>query len=446
MFLKKIVLALVALIVFGMSWRAGDVVGINIAGLGLVAVFGLLAFVFAIAFLLFGRHEPGRAPVPMDAAVLLFGVFVVINFASIGWAEHPNIAVSSAISYFQLLTFVWLLAFLRSEKTAFPLLLRAYLLGLSVIAIGSIIEVATLSDGLEETRGRNFGIDRNTVAFKTVLGIPVAVYLFRRSSVTRHRWLYLAYLPLGVAAVVLTGSRTGLLALGWVLAALTWLLIGMEKRGTVRFSATRTLVAVGALAAVVVSLIPYLAERLPRHIERFSTLADPMASNVGGRGDMWAAAIEVYLNNFLLGIGSGGGGTAILSYFEGDVYVFTFLDQGVSLHNVFLAIATGTGTVGLLLFLAVILALILRTVSFPREERLLFLSMIGASLVMALTLGLEQSRDFFFALFLPVALSLAHYPAGARARSRRRTRFRPKVGPDSRSAPAPQPPHSVARS
>ena len=413
MFLRRVVLAFVALIVFMMSWQAGHVVGISVGGLGLLAIAGLLAFLFAIGYLIFGRHEYGRVPVPMDTSVLLFGVFVAVNFASIGWADRPNVAISSSIGYFQLLIFVWLLAFLRSEKNALSVLLHAYLLGISVIAIVTFMDIGLHGLAQVDRRLDGFNMTANRFAYKLLLGIPVSIYLFQRSNVPGYRWLYLYYVPLGLVLVILAGSRTGLVALGAVLAVSAWFFVTVERASATRISATRALLALGALAVVVISLIPFLAERIPRHIQRFSTLADPTDSGFGNRSEMWAAAIEVYLNNIFLGIGSGGGGTAILPYFEGGVYVFTFLDRGVSLHSVYLTVATGTGTVGLLLFLAVITTLIMRALSFAREERLLFLSMIGASLVMALTLGLEQSRDFHFALFLPVALSLSRYPARA---------------------------------
>jgi len=418
MFLRKIVLALVALIVFGMAWQLGYRAGIRIGGLGLLAIAGFLAFLFAFAYLLFSRREVGRAPIPMDASVLLFGAFVAVNLASVGWADRPDLAISSSITYFQLLVFVWLLAFLRAEKNAFSILLHAYLAGISVIAVTTLLEFGLY--GLAEVQRRidGFGMTSNRFSYKLLLGIPVSIYLFQRSALPRFRWLYLSYVPLGLVLAILAGSRTGLVALAAMLAIFAWFFVTVEKANGTRISATRALVAVGTLGAVVVSLIPFLADQIPRHIDRFLTLADPMASNVGNRLDMWIAAVEVYLNNILLGIGSGGGGAAILPYFEGDVYLFTFLDQVVSLHNVYLAVATGTGTVGLLLFLAVIVTLILRALSFAREERMLFLSLTGASLVMALTLGLEQSRDFFFALFLPVALSVARYPARSGAETR----------------------------
>jgi O-antigen ligase len=410
MFLRKIVLALVALIVFGMSWHLGHVLGFSVAGLGVLAIAGLLAFMLAIAFLLFSRHDLGRAPVPMDTSVLLFGVFVAVNFASIGWADRPDIALISSIKYFQLLIFVWLLAFLRSEKNAFPVLLHAYLLGLAVMAFGTLMDLGPMAAAAIEDRVDG-GYDANTFAFQLTLGIPISIYLFRRSTITGYRWLYLSYVPLGLVLVVLAGSRTGILALGFVLAVLAWSVVTVETANAVRVSATRAVVSVAALGAAAILAGPLLASRFAWHLERFATLADPAASGFGNRIDMWYASIEVYLNNLLLGVGSGGGGTAILPYFEGDVYIFAFLDRGVSLHNVFLAVATSTGTVGLLLFLAMIGTLLLRALSFAREERLLFLSLIGASMIMALTLGLEQVQDFYFLLFLPVALSVARYPA-----------------------------------
>lgn len=402
MCLRKIVLALMAILVFSIPTAGGRFsFDVGLGPLGLMSIIGLLAFLFAVAFLLFGNRGLGRTPVPVDRSVVLFGLFVALNFASVGWAQAPVVAISSSISWFQLLIFVWLLLFLRSEPKAFGILLHAFFFGSLLVAAGVLYDVVSAGLDTLDRRLEGFDMNSNRFAYKMALGIPVAFYLSQRGF-PRLRWVYLSYIPAAAFLVMLSGSRTGTVALLFALATIFWLIVKVEDQGQARFSIKRLLLLTAVLTALAVFLLPYISGQFQAQMDRIATVTDPFESGFGNRWDLWVAGFGVYLENMLLGVGSGGSRTAILPYFESDVYIFSFLGTGVSLHNVYLAIASETGTIGFLLYVAAIVSLASRIRTFPRQEEFLCLSLIGVSLIAALAGTIETTRDFNFALFISV--------------------------------------------
>jgi len=401
MLLKKIVLALVAFIVFAMPWGSGVFGVISIGPLGLLAMAGVLAFLAAIAFLLFGQQGLARAPVPWDISVTLLGLFVALNFASVGWADNPSRAIGSSIDYAQLLVFAWLLVFLRSEKGAFSILLHAYLLGaffaifqvVSTVGPSQLLELDARLDGLNRTA--------NGFALMLALAIPIALYLFQRGHST-VRWLYLSYIPAAAFLVFLSGSRTGFVLLLVASVVGLWSILKVEEHGKLRFSRKGALFSAAVALALTVVVAPHLSEQFQRQAERIATVTQD--ETAGGRTHLWAAAIAAYRENPILGLGSGGIREAMPEYIGHDGLIVSLPITGRAVHNTYLVIAADTGTVGLLLYLAAIGFVALRLPSFPRQERLLFVSMIGVSLLAATTLDLQTRREFYLALFLPLAL------------------------------------------
>ena len=401
MFLKKIVLALVAFIIFAMPWGSGVFGVISIGPLGLLALVGVLAFLAAMAFLLFGQQGLGKAPVPWDISVTLLALFVALNFASMGWADNPSRANSQSIDYAQLLVFVWLLVFLRSEKGALSILLHAYLLGaffaifqvVSTVGPSQLLELDARLDGLNRTA--------NGFALTLTLAIPIALYLFQRGR-PMVRWLYLSYIPAAAFLVFLSGSRTGFLLLLIVAGVAFWSILKAEEHGKVRFSRKGALFSVGAAVVLAVVVAPHLTEQFQRQAERIATVTQD--ETAGGRTHLWGAAIAAFRENPVLGLGSGGIREAMPDYVGHDGLFVSLPITGRAVHNTYLVIAADTGTVGLLLYLAAIGVVALRLPSFPRQERLLFVSMMGVALLAATTLDLQTRREFYFALFLPLAL------------------------------------------
>lgn len=402
MFLKKIVLALMAFIVFSLPGGIGGFGGVSLGGFGLLSMIGILAFLAAVAFLLFGRRGLGQAPVPWDPSLTLFGAFVVLNFASVGWAGNTSAAINSATTYAQLLVFIWLLLFLRSEKSAFSILLHAYLLGAFVV----LVQTASVYgfSGLLELNSRLAGVGRtaNGFAFVLVLAMPIAFYLFQQGS-TRLRWLYLAYVPAAGFLVFLSASRTGFVLMVAVLLVGFLSLIRVEHRGRLRISTKAVAFSVVIAVAMAILIAPQLSGQFQRQVDRIATVTQD--ETAGGRVHLWVSAIRVYLDNPILGVGSGGARTATAEYRAPEGLIVSLEARRIAPHNTYLGIAVETGTFGLLLYLAALGMVVLRLPNLPRNDRLMFFSMVGVTLIAATTLSLESRREFYFALFLPLAVA-----------------------------------------
>ena len=78
MFLRKVVLILVAMVVFLQPWGSGAFGMIALGPLGLMSILGILAFLFAVGYLLFGVPGFGKAAEPPGN----FPIFSHFLFAS----------------------------------------------------------------------------------------------------------------------------------------------------------------------------------------------------------------------------------------------------------------------------------------------------------------------------------------------------------------------------
>ena len=415
MFLRKVVLALMAFVVFSVPIAGGRLsFDVSLGPIGLMSLVGMLAFLFAIAHLLFGQRGLGQAKVPMDRSVTLFGIFVALNFASVGWAQDSGRAISSSMDYLQILVFVWLLLFLRPEPKALTIILYAFFLGSMLLVVNSLYDVLSLGlDAIGSQRVAGFDVHVNRYAFKLALGIPVAFYLWQR-GIPSLRWIYLAYVPAAVGLVLLSGSRTGAATAIVGLLAGLWLILKVEHEGKARFSQKRLFVSAAIAVALAFSVMPVVYDRFESQVERIASIADPMdragqnpgRSGFGGRVHLWQAALAAYLENPVLGVGSGGSRTAMLDHIGHDGLAVSLPMSGRSVHSAYVLIASETGTIGLLLYFALLVSLFVRIRSFPRNEQLLFLTLMAMALLHGVAGTATTGREFNFALFLSVIFLL----------------------------------------
>ena len=425
MFLRKIVLALMAFLVFSVPIAGGRLsINVSLGPIGLMSLVGILAFLFAIAHLLFGQRGLGQAKVPMDRSVTLFGVFVALNFASVGWAQNSGVAISSSMDYLQILVFVWLLLFLRPEPNSLTVILHAFFLGSVFMVANALYDVLSLGfDAIGGSRTAGFGTGLNSAAFKAALGIPFAFYLWQRGS-PRLRWVYLLYVPAAVFLVLLTGSRGGAAAAIVALLGGLWLLLRVEHGGAVRFSHKRLFASAAVAIVLAFSVLPAAYDRFQSQADRIASLANPMdheasssTSGFGGRVEIWQRLVKAYADNPVLGVGSGGSRAVWLDYSGDDGLPVSVYWIVKSAHNAYFLIASETGTIGLLLYFAVLVSLFVRIQSFPRQERVLFVTLMMMALVNGVVSSATTGREFNFALFASVIVLVRQELA---ARERRR--------------------------
>lgn len=419
MFLKRIVLILMATLVFVLPWGAGAF-GISIGPLGLMSILGILAFLFAVAYLLFGSQGLGRAAVPMDASVALLGVFVALNLASVGWADVPASALGAALMLIQMFVLVWLLAFLRLEKRGLDTILHAYVIGSIIVASWSAHALFVVgSDAGVVGRLDGFNRDANFLAYTLILAMPMAYYLATQRSIGVLRWVYFAFIPLTMVLVIFTQSRGMFVAMLTWFALLLWFVL-TSKPSTGSWS-SRAKVLLPAAVVVVVSgaVVIAISDLAESQIQRLMTVTNPTEDGFGYRWEIWMAGIQVFLQNMVLGVGAGGFPAAIIPYFEGDVFVFSFIDpdRSAASHNTYLNIAVTTGAVGLAIFGAIVWSLLRKANRADPPEKLLFMSLLFISLAAGLSLHLDNQQLFFVALFAQAAFPVRAWSQRERSSS-----------------------------
>lgn len=225
-------------------------------------------------------------------------------------------------------------------------------------------------------------VDPNDLAGQIALSIPIASYL--AFTLRRRAFWFRLYLPLAVVGVLLTASRAGLVAM--VIASLYPLIFLLMRMRRGRLS---LVIAIFATALAV----NYLAPNISFH--RLATLRDQiLRGDMNGRGAVWVNGLALYWENPLFGVGAGG--------FSGSVGG----GNRIAAHNTYLEVLVEHGAVGLTLFLAIVFGLLFRARRFPVEERLLWWTVLGAWMVLILTLSWEN-REYTWLVW---ALCLSFVP------------------------------------
>ncbi len=320
--------------------------------------------------------------------IMVFFAFWLWVAIGILWSRYPALTMNMVETYAQLLLMtvvIWNI-FLTRKQIQFSL--WAYLLGCYVavfMLLRNFMSGAAFIEGLTMDRFAGGGQDPNDLGVMLAIGVVIAVWLgsTARSSPILRLLTYV-YVPLGIFAILLTASRTALIAL--VIGVLMSFLI-LSK---VRLSTRIIVFAVIILSAVyVVRLVPGATfERLGKLDESVS------AGDFEGRGAIWQEGIEVFLEHPLAGIGAGAFPETI--------------ELRRPAHNVWIAVAAEMGLVGLALYGAMYLLVIIAALKHPKPEMYLWLGIVAMWSVGALTLNWEYRKQTWtlFALIITSASTL----------------------------------------
>lgn len=268
-------------------------------------------------------------------------------------AVHWVMGISANLPATQLEWMRWAgylaLALVAGESFITPRRLRRLAAAVAVagtaIAIFGIVQHLT-GDGkiywmVEPSQGGwIFGpyVNRNHFAGLMELWIPVALglALVPDNSFT-GRWLWCGAALVMAAAVVLSASRGGLLAVGVEVAALSVAAAALRGR---RRAVVGLLVSVALVAGLVWFLGgTQMVERLNSTIQPSSDIAEEAT---GYRLELWKGTLEIFQQNVLIGSGLDTFAThfrTVKSFYTDAVWRYG--------HNAFLQFAAETGVVGL---------------------------------------------------------------------------------------------------
>jgi O-antigen ligase len=255
------------------------------------------------------------------------------------------------------------------------------------VAAGNVLYVFIFRSEQINLDGRTtaLGGNHNDIAAVMAIAIAMAWWLM-----THHRgriWsvVNLLYLPVGVFAVILTGSRGGTLAAVVALAAIVLTL--REVRPVVRVLVT---CAVLGTVAIAMTVPPDIRERALPALERVGETAEMVSSSdLTGRTEIWRAGYEALRENPIIGYGGDSFPTAVTYW----------LGYAKSAHNSFLAVAVNTGLIGLALFCLILLAVFVDILGQPRSAtRTTEVVLFAVLLVSIFPLSWEYYKTTWFVL------------------------------------------------
>ena len=266
----------------------------------------------------------------------LFLGFVMYSAISYGWSLDQALSIERIGSNLQLVLFVWLVwQFVETERHVL-LNFQSYVLGAMVAAFGT---VAAYLSGVQVVylRYSAEGFDPNELSIILALAIPMAWYLSMRYSAAILVWGNRLLIPVLLVAILLTGSRTGL-----VVASVGLLfLISTLTRGSIGNKVT--------LVLLLVLGIVILPQLIPESIwARLSTLEEEIVSGtMNNRTTIWLAGLGIWLDHLATGVGAGSFPAAVQ----------LVLGTRAAPHNSFLSILVELGAVGFLLFAAMMVVI-----------------------------------------------------------------------------------------
>jgi O-antigen ligase len=331
---------------------------------------GLLVLLVGVPSALLARRV--RTPGMMQWLVLGLYLWFCTTYL---WTIDGAATLAKMRGNFQELMIVWLVWEFAETPGDLKILLRAFIAGSWVLAILTLANFSSLQAIAEgQFRFVAYGQDPNDVARFLDLSFPLAGLLVGCERRWLPRILAGGFLPVGLAAVLLTASRGGFLAAVVALAGTLMILF----RGHAR-AAKVALVALPAVAAALWLAVPAAT------FERLATIPAQLSTgDLNQRVNIWSEGWQAFIHAPIFGTGAG-----------------TFTDAARlspidTAHNTALSLAVSGGLCALFLATA-IFALAVRYVAAMREPlRLAFAVVLVVWSVTALVATVEESRTTWF--------------------------------------------------
>ena len=289
-------------------------------------------------------------------------------------------------TYGQLLLVLWMVWELAVTEARQRGLLLAYVLGGYVAALDTLLLYRQHAGAMR--RFAAGGADPNDMAMALALALPMAWYLSITARSAFVRWAGRGFVPLGVLAIGLAGSRGGMIAAS---IALLIVPLSMTKLTPGRMiSAMVMLLAAGMLA------VTYLPETT---IERLSTIGTEVeGGRIGGRGKLWRAGLEAYAYHPITGFGTGHFKSAITPILGPAAQVA---------HNSFISVLVEQGIVGFLLYMGMLWSALVSVLRLRGVERRFALVLFMTLIVTMTPLTWEDRRVVWIVIAILLGFSQA---------------------------------------
>lgn len=337
----------------------------------------LLLTVTVYVVLLAGKiHTPD----PLQWLVLAMYLWLTCTYF---WTIEPIVAAAKLRGYAQEMMVVWFLWEFIADHHALRDILRMWLAGSWVLAALTIADFSFAhATAAGQVRFAAVGHDPNDVARFLDLGFPVAALLLDWEPQWPGRVLAIGYIPLGVAAVLLTASRGGFLAA----------LVAMIGCGAVLYRKHFRLVLFGFFA---LPIVPAAVWFLAPHetLMRLATIGGQLqGGDMNQRLNIWEAGWRAFARAPFLGHGVG-------SFVR--VAGLASIDTA---HNTGLSLLVETGIFGFSLAFAILAVSIQSALRMRGTSRTSLLTLISVWMVSSMVGSVLESRTTWL-MFGMIALA-----------------------------------------
>ncbi len=389
--MQRIAFGLLVLYTFAAPWEysldLGEPFG-NVARIVGIALLG------AVVLLVLGR---GRVRCLGVMQWLVLGLFLYFA-CSWMWTVDSEATLGKMRAYFQVMMVVWLSWEVVETHFEVRWLMMAFTAGCWVLAALTLIDLARFGAGTEsaaeQIRFVAEGQDPNDVARFLDFGFPLAALLFASEGRWWVRALALAYLPVGLMAVLVTASRGGSAAALVAMVGSGGLLLVWRRR------AALAVLAGLLLAAILVALLVPVET-----LERLGTIPEQLsAGDLNDRLNIWIAGWQAFRQAPWWGWGAGTFTTA------------AHLSEGDTAHNTVMAVLVTGGLAGMALFAAILTAAALAVARTSGLIRIALGTVLAVGAVTSMVGSVEENRTTWL-LFAIIALVEGQVPEGLLSRT-----------------------------
>lgn len=362
--------------------------------LGLIVIAGLIGHLMLVQ-----RSAPSLLPaVP---AWLLFVAFTGLSFA---WSINPSATLNEFTIMLSLIALYMLMCLMPVERRDVDRIEEALVVGGAIAGIYGMVLLAQSGLALPGATGPRFataggvgkGIDPNITAATLILPLAIAVGRAVRATSGLARLLFWGASALIGAAIVLTGSRGGILAALIVLAVQAF---SHERKGR--------MAAVGLGLLVVAGLTLSVApEQLRQRISRPGST---------GRTDIWRTAMHKCDQYCWAGSGFGTFPTVYQDTLHSEPSA-RGMDRPFVAHSIWIGALIETGVAGLLLLLVALGFVAKDLLRLPKEIRGSPLAGFAGLLVASTFLSTLGFKYFWMVLMYAALTTLAYEARNVTAR------------------------------
>lgn len=320
-----------------------------------------------------------RKGIRLHSVLWFMLIFVLLSGVSFFWTIDQQSTLQRTFTYFQNLLMMWLIFQWCDDEKKIQGLYLAFVLGSLGLTYGMLDQ---FQNGEMAVRIDTYNFNPNEIASILSFSIPFSWFLFlvKKGPI---RWAFIPVIPAVFLAILLTGSRAGLIKglIGFVFILMTPPPRAGRAWGVISFAAI--LVTIGSVV-----------QFLPEHtLERLLTTQEELSSgSLGGREYIWSLGFEVFTQHPVLGVGAGAFKDTMTPFFA----------TSPAPHNVLVAIMVDQGLLGLLTFGMVALPAVLSIFRQSGIERRLWIALLGIWGGCILTSNWEWRKQMWLLLIFAV--------------------------------------------